>query len=75
MEYSLNSKIKDIIANESLRTQINEVAPGLVDHPQINRVKIFSLKACSKIIPKQLNAEVLAKIEDIFEKENQKNKS
>ena len=65
--YSLDSKIKDLIANEEVRTRVDAVAPGLVTHPKISMFKGFSLKACLKVIPRQLNAEVLAKIQEIFD--------
>lgn len=73
MEYSMNTKIKDLIANEDLRNKVDAIAPGLVTHPKINMVKNFSLKACSKIIPRQLSPEVLDKIQAIFDEENAKN--
>jgi len=74
MEYSLDTKIKELLKNEDLRNKIDEIAPGLVDHPKISMVKGFSLKACSKIIPKQLSPEVLEKIEAVFAEENAENK-
>ncbi len=65
--YTMDSKIKDLIANEEVRNRVDEVAPGLVTHPKISMFKGFSLKACSKVIPRQLNPEVLDKIQAIFD--------
>ncbi len=70
--YTLDSKIKDLLKNQTLKDKVDAIAPGLVTHPKINMFKGFSLRSCSKIIPKQLSEEVLGKIEAVFAEENAK---
>lgn len=67
MAYSLDTKIKDLVANKEIHDQLKEWFPTLVDSPAMDMVKGQSLKEAAYLAPSILTDEMLSKIADFLE--------
>lgn len=68
MALTVDSKIRDLMANEQARAEVDRIAPGLTTHPQIGLVKGMSLRACASLLPDRLTPEVMKEISDMLER-------
>lgn len=68
MKYSLESTIKDLLANETIKAKFKEMLPGIVDNPAIKLIQGQKLKDAAKAVPQLLDKDVMKKIADFLEK-------
>lgn len=66
MSLTVNSKIKDLMANEEARREVDKIAPGLTTHPQIGLVKNMPLSKCAKLLPDRLTPEIMNEISEML---------
>lgn len=64
MKYSLDSKIGDLLKNETIKAKMTELAPKAMVHPYLNDAISmgFSLEQCASMAPGELPQEVLDQI-------------
>ncbi|HWP80198.1 MAG TPA: PatB family C-S lyase [Candidatus Acidoferrum sp.] len=63
MALTIDSKVKDLLANDEVRAEVDSMMPGLTGHPQLGLVKGMSLRSVAKLLPEQFTPEVLEKVE------------
>ena len=68
MKYSLESTIKDLLANDTIKAKLKEMLPALVDNLAVKLVQGKSLKDAAKVIPQILDKDALKKIGDFLAK-------
>lgn len=66
MTLTINSKVKDLIANKEAVALIDKLIPGLTTHPQIGIAKNFTLSKCARILPDVLTPDIMAQIDDFL---------
>ncbi len=62
MSLTINSKIKDLMANEEACREVDKIVPGIITHPQIGLVKNMPLSKCAKLLPDTLTPAVMDEI-------------
>ncbi len=62
MALTIDSKIKELLANEQARREVDILAPGLTTHPSLGLAKNLTLRRCAKLLPDRLTPEVMDKI-------------
>lgn len=62
MALTINSKIKDLMANEEACREVDKIVPGIITHPQIGLVKNMPLSKCAKLLPDTLTPKVMDEI-------------
>lgn len=68
MALTVNSKIKELMANEECLVEVDRICPGLTTHPHIGLAKNFTLKKCASLLPEQLTPEVMTEIAAMLER-------
>ena len=68
MALTIDSKIKDLMANAEARSGVDTIIPGLTSHPSIGLAKNFSLRKCAKLLPDTLTPEVMGQIEALLQR-------
>ena len=68
MKLTVNSKIKDLMANAEARAEVDLICPGLTTHPSLGLAKNMTLTACARLLPDTLTPEVMNKIAEMLER-------
>ncbi|GAA4501422.1 hypothetical protein HLH36_11285 [Gluconacetobacter aggeris] len=63
MSFSINSTVREILADERAKAAVETVLPGFSKHPQIGMAKGLSLKTLAKFSGGVMTDEVLEKID------------
>ena len=66
MPLTIDSKIKDLMANADARAGVDEIIPGLTSHPSLGLARNFSLRKCAKLLPDTLTPEIMERIEALL---------
>lgn len=68
MPLTVNSKVKDLLANEEACREVDQLCPGLTTHPYIGVAKNFTLSKCAQLLPETLTPEIMAQIAEMLER-------
>lgn len=68
MALTIDSKIKDLLANDAVRAEVEKMMPGLTSHPQLGLAKGMSLRSVTKLLPEQFTPEVMEQVEAMLAK-------
>ncbi|MEA4911006.1 MAG: hypothetical protein VB092_00135, partial [Oscillospiraceae bacterium] len=62
MALTIDSKIKELMANEQARREVDVIVPGLTTHPSIGLAKNMTLRRCATLLPDKLTPAVMEQI-------------
>lgn len=68
MALTVNSKVKDLLANEECCREVDRICPGLTTHPYIGVAKSFTLSKCAQLLPETLTPAVMGEIAEMLER-------
>lgn len=67
MSFSIESKIRDILADDQAKAAVEKILPGFSKHPQLGLAKSMSLKTVAKYSGGLITDEALQKIDAEFQ--------